>query len=49
MDDKEAAESQLPRSVQIYSQITATDFGRKKLELEEIFLNIIEESNHDIN
>ena len=49
VDDEEAAEAQLLRSVLSDTHITVTDFGRKKYELEEIFLNIVEESNHDNN
>ena len=49
VDDEVAAEAQLLRSVQSDSEITVTEFGRKKFELEEIFLKIIEESNHDSN
>jgi len=49
VDDEEAAEAQLLRSVLSDSEITVSEFGRKKFELEEIFLEIIEESNHDSN
>jgi ABC-2 type transport system ATP-binding protein len=49
VDDEAAAEAQLLRSVQSDSEITVSEFGRKKFELEEIFLRIIEESNHDSN
>ena len=49
VDDEEAAEAQLLRSVLSDSEITVSEFGRKKYELEEIFLNIVEESNHDNN
>ena len=49
VDDEAAAEAQLLRSVQSDSEITVSEFGRKKFELEEIFLKIIEESNHDGN
>jgi ABC-2 type transport system ATP-binding protein len=49
VDDEEAAEAQLLRSVLSDSEITVSEFGRKKFELEEIFLEIIEESNHDGN
>jgi len=47
VDDEEAAEAHLLRSVLSNSEITVTEFGRKEFELEEIFLEIIEESNHD--
>jgi len=46
VDDEDAAEAQLLRSVQSGSEVTVTEFGRKKFELEEIFLKIIKESNH---
>ncbi len=46
VDDEDAAEAQLLRSVQSGSEVTVTEFGRKKFELEEIFLEIIKESNH---
>ena len=49
VDDEDAAETQLLRSVQSDSEIIVTEFGRKKFELEEIFLQIVEESNHDSN
>jgi ABC-2 type transport system ATP-binding protein len=49
VDDEEAAEAQLLRSVLSDSEIKVTEFGRKKFELEEIFLKIVEESNHDSN
>jgi ABC-2 type transport system ATP-binding protein len=49
VDDEEAAEAELLRSMLSDTQITVTEFGRKKFELEEIFLNIVEESNHDNN
>lgn len=49
VDNEEAAEEQLLRSVLSDSGITVTEFGRKKFELEEIFLRIVEESNHDSN
>lgn len=49
VDNEEAAEAQLLRSVLSNSEITVTEFGRHKFELEEIFLTIIEESNHDDN
>ena len=49
VDDEVAAEAQLLRSVLSDSEITVTEFGRKKFELEEIFLKIVKESNHDSN
>ena len=47
VDDEPAAEAHLLRSVLSDCEITVTEFGRKKFELEEIFLKIVEESNHD--
>jgi len=49
VDDEEAAEAELLRSVLSDSEIMVSEFGRKKFELEEIFLNIVKESNHDNN
>ena len=46
MKDEAAAENQLLRLVLADQQVTVTEFGRKKYELEEVFLNIVEGDNH---
>jgi ABC-2 type transport system ATP-binding protein len=40
--DEAAAESQLLRMVQADPEVTVTEFGRQKYDLEEVFLNIVE-------
>jgi ABC-2 type transport system ATP-binding protein len=49
VDDEEAAEAQLLRLVQSNGEIMVTEFGRQKLELEDVFLEIVKESNYDGN
>jgi ABC-2 type transport system ATP-binding protein len=44
--DVEAAEAQLARLIVCEEQVVLTEFGRKKHELEEVFMNIVEGSNH---
>jgi ABC-2 type transport system ATP-binding protein len=44
--DAEAAEAQLARLIVCEEQVVLTEFGRKKHELEEVFMNIVEGSNH---
>ncbi len=44
--DENAAEDQLLRLVLADEHITVTEFGRKKYELEEVFLNLVEGSSH---
>jgi ABC-2 type transport system ATP-binding protein len=44
--DAEAAEAQLARLIVCEEQVVLTAFGRKKHELEEVFMNIVEGSNH---
>jgi len=44
--DDAIAESQLLRLVLADENLAVTEFGRKKYELEEVFLNIVEGSNH---
>jgi ABC-2 type transport system ATP-binding protein len=44
--DETAAETQLLRLVLSDENLAVTEFGRKKYELEEVFLNIVEGSNH---
>jgi ABC-2 type transport system ATP-binding protein len=44
--DAEAAETQLARLIVCEEQVVLTEFGRKKHELEEVFMNIVEGSNH---
>jgi ABC-2 type transport system ATP-binding protein len=44
--DDATAESQLLRLVLADENLAVTEFGRKKYELEEVFLNIVEGSNH---
>jgi ABC-2 type transport system ATP-binding protein len=44
--DAEAAETQLARLIMCEEQVVLTEFGRKKHELEEVFMNIVEGSNH---
>ena len=45
--DEEAAKDQLLRLVLADEQLTVASFGRKTYELEEIFVNIVEESAND--
>jgi ABC-2 type transport system ATP-binding protein len=42
VDDEEAAEAQLLRLVLSDDHLIVTEFGRKKYELEEIFMGLIE-------
>jgi ABC-2 type transport system ATP-binding protein len=42
VDDEEAAEAQLLRLVLSDDHLNVTEFGRKKYELEEIFMGLIE-------
>ena len=44
--DEAAAEAQLLRLVLADEHVAVSEFGRKKYELEEVFLNIVEGSNH---
>jgi ABC-2 type transport system ATP-binding protein len=44
--DEAAAEDQLLRLVLAESALRVTEFGRKKYELEEVFLGLVEGSNH---
>jgi len=44
--DAAAAEAQLARLIVCEGQAVLTEFGRKKHELEEVFMNIVEGSNH---
>jgi ABC-2 type transport system ATP-binding protein len=44
--DAAAAEAQLARLIVCEGQVVLTEFGRKKHELEEVFMNIVEGSNH---
>ncbi len=46
VNDEEAAEAQLLHLVQSDSETTVTEFGRQKLQLEDVFLKIVRESNH---
>ena len=45
--DEAVAEAQLLRQVLRDEQVTVTQFSRKKYELEEIFMDIVEGDNHD--
>jgi len=47
VNDDEIAQAQLLRLILEDTSTTVTEFGRKKYELEEVFLRIVEESNHD--
>jgi len=49
VNDDELAQSQLLRSILQDSQVKVSEFGKKRYELEEVFLQIIEESNDDSN
>jgi hypothetical protein len=44
--DETAAEAQLLRVVMEDSQLTVTEFGRKKHNLEEVFMSIVGEEQH---
>jgi ABC-2 type transport system ATP-binding protein len=44
--DEAAAEAQLLRLVMEDSQLTVTEFGRKKYNLEEVFMSIVGEQQH---
>ena len=44
--DEAAAEAQLLRLVQSDGAVIVTEFGRKKVDLEEVFLSLIEGGNH---
>ncbi|HET7377371.1 MAG TPA: ABC transporter ATP-binding protein, partial [Anaerolineae bacterium] len=44
--DENSAEDQLLRLVLSDGHITVTEFGRKKYDLEEVFLGLVEGSNH---
>jgi len=44
--DQEAAEAQLLRLVLADEQVTVAEFGRKKYDLEEVFVNLVEGVNH---
>jgi ABC-2 type transport system ATP-binding protein len=44
--DEAAAEAQLLRLVQSDDAVIVTEFGRKKVDLEEVFLSLIEGGNH---
>lgn len=44
--DQEAAEAQLLRLVLADEQVTVAEFGRKKHDLEEVFVNLVEGVNH---
>jgi ABC-2 type transport system ATP-binding protein len=44
--DAAAAEAQLARLIVCGGQVVLTEFGRKKHDLEEVFMNIVEGSNH---
>jgi asparagine synthase (glutamine-hydrolysing) len=46
---KKELASEFEFKTQSDSEVIVTEFGRKKFELEEIFLQIVEESNHDSN
>ncbi len=48
MTDEDAAETQLLRRVLAHDDVVVTSYGRKRYELEDVFLNIVEGSNgHD--
>jgi ABC-2 type transport system ATP-binding protein len=49
VNDDELAQSQLLRSILRDPQVKVSEFGKKRYELEEVFLQIIEESNDDSN
>ncbi len=44
--DEQAAEAQLLRLVQSDEHVTVVEFGRRKYELEEIFMNLVGGDNH---
>ena len=44
--DEQAAETQLLRSVLADEEVVVTTFQRKRYELEEIFVSIVEGDNH---
>jgi len=46
VNDEQVAESQLLRLVLSDENLVVTEFGRKKHDLEEVFLNIVEGSEH---
>jgi len=47
VSDEKAAEAQLLTQVQAGRGLTVVEFSRKKVELEEIFMKIVEGGNHD--
>jgi ABC-2 type transport system ATP-binding protein len=47
VNDDQVAETQLLPHVQTDKNLTIIEFSRKKLELEEIFMKIVEGGNHD--
>ena len=46
MTDEAAAEDQLLRLVMEDPALTVTEFGRKKHDLEEVFMSIVGEEQH---
>ena len=44
--DEQAAKEQLLRLVLADEGLTVTEFGRKRYELEEIFINIVQGGEH---
>jgi ABC-2 type transport system ATP-binding protein len=47
VSDEASAEAQLLRVILAERGCTVLEFGRKKLNLEEVFMNIVEGENHD--
>jgi hypothetical protein len=45
--DDEAAEEELARLAVSDGRATVTEFGKRKYELEDVFMKIVEGSNHD--
>ena len=43
VDDEERAKNEMLRSVLSDKSITVTEFGRRKYDLEEVFLRLVEE------
>ncbi len=46
VNDPELAEDQLVHLALVGGGVTVTEFGRKVLNLEEVFMSIVEEDNH---
>jgi ABC-2 type transport system ATP-binding protein len=46
VSDENAAEDQLLRLVMDDRALTVTEFGRKKYDLEEVFMSIVGEEQH---